>query len=156
MGQLSYQVRFWGIIMRIRILIAHEKHGDRYFNASTNYELAKVSIKLLKERLKLGYYTPDEDYKEPPKQLDETILAKLEDRTRKSEEYIYKEKVKYHQQYLESKRDYERIQQIVEQNDLSLIPASKYRESLPRAFYYLQEREGHEYENLELVELEEV
>lgn len=96
----------------MRILIAYEKYGDRYFNAATNYELAKVSIKLLKERFKNGYYHKDDE-------------------------------------------DYNTIKNIVETNDLSCFKATKYREEEPKAFYYLSARSGYEYENIELVELEE-
>lgn len=97
----------------MRILIVHEKHGNRYFNATSNYELAKVSIKLLKQRFEYKYYHKDDE-------------------------------------------DYNTIKNIVETNDLTCFKATKYREEEPKAFYYLSARAGYEYENIELVEVEEV
>lgn len=41
-----------------RILIAAERHGTRYFDASTDVKLAQACCKLLRERLAALYYDP--------------------------------------------------------------------------------------------------
>jgi hypothetical protein len=41
-----------------RILVAHEKHGDRYFDASTDELLDAAAIFLLADRHNDGYWYP--------------------------------------------------------------------------------------------------
>lgn len=42
----------------MKIIVAQEKHGDRYLNATTDEALAASCVKLLKERLEQGWYDP--------------------------------------------------------------------------------------------------
>lgn len=60
-----------------QILVLHEKHGDRYFDASTPEALATSCVKVLRERVADGYWYHRE-YAEPvrplPKEQQE-ILA---------------------------------------------------------------------------------
>jgi len=49
-----------------RILVVNEKHGDRYFDASTDAALHAAALKLVEERLEQGWYG---DWR----QLDDTL-----------------------------------------------------------------------------------
>ena len=40
----------------MKILIEEGKHGNSYYDASSNHNLHKVCCRLLKERIKDGYY----------------------------------------------------------------------------------------------------
>ena len=50
----------------MKILIFKEKHGTRYMKASTPEEIQESCLKILRERLKFGYYDLPE-CPEPPK-----------------------------------------------------------------------------------------
>lgn len=39
-----------------KIIVADEKHGHRYFDASTQSAIYQVALKLVREREKLGWY----------------------------------------------------------------------------------------------------
>lgn len=39
-----------------RIIVFEEKHGNRYFDASTDEQLARACVKILKERANMWYY----------------------------------------------------------------------------------------------------
>lgn len=60
------------------VLVVHEHHGVRYFEATTDTQLAQACCRLLRERLEAGYYGLDcltaEDV---PCQLDDHVLAAL-------------------------------------------------------------------------------
>jgi len=43
-----------------RILVFKEKHGERYFSAATHEQIGRACLKILKERLKEGWYGTDE------------------------------------------------------------------------------------------------
>ena len=56
----------------MRILIAKEKHGDRYLDASTDELLETSSRKLIRERLDDVWYTEVKDQDEAKRILDHT------------------------------------------------------------------------------------
>jgi hypothetical protein len=45
----------------MRILILHEKHGDRYIAASDDHQLGLAATNVLQSRVDLGCYYFDED-----------------------------------------------------------------------------------------------
>lgn len=48
----------------MRILVLHEKHGDSYYDATTEAALHAAALKIVRQRLKQGYYQagkPPED-----------------------------------------------------------------------------------------------
>lgn len=59
----------------IRILVAHEHHGDRYFEATTDTQLTQVCCRLLRERLADGYYAVDTDA--AINSIDSAVIAGL-------------------------------------------------------------------------------
>jgi len=56
------------------VIICHEKHGDRIFNALTEEKLYESSLLILKERMKSGYWyhdPGDDKPKEPDYKKDD-------------------------------------------------------------------------------------
>lgn len=48
-----------------KLLVAHEKHGDRYFLLTSEKDLFKVALKLVKERVEQGYFYKQEEPEKP-------------------------------------------------------------------------------------------
>lgn len=56
-----------------QVLVFEEKHGTRYFDASTPRNLGMACLKILSERLNEGYYTVYGEEPEKPKYLPESV-----------------------------------------------------------------------------------
>jgi hypothetical protein len=126
-----------------QILIAKEKHGTRYFDASTPELLAESAFKLLKERWNDGYWYYLDDPPEDKDVLSEEQIAALPTESLRNQE---SQKREY---FLREQRDWEYL-------------AEKYRAIKDcvenglknRAWKLLQNRSDYEYENVELETLE--
>ncbi len=56
----------------VKIIVFHEKHGDRYFSIPTQEDLEKVALKIVKERNKdEWYYFFNDKPKEPEVSLEQ-------------------------------------------------------------------------------------
>lgn len=60
-----------------KIFIAKEKHADRYFLFNTDEEKNRIALKLLKERVEIGYYSTLEDVERDEVKAIENAKAKL-------------------------------------------------------------------------------
>lgn len=128
-----------------QILIAKEKHGTRYFDASTPELLAESAFRLLKERWDDGYWYISED---PPEDKDilfeEQIAALPTESLRNSES---QKRIQYLRQFYNWQDDQKErlaIKDCVENNLKN------------KAWKLLWSRRNCEYENVELEELEEL
>lgn len=138
-----------------RILIAHEKHGKRYFDISTDRLFAEKSFNLLKERFNEHFYTPytpkdlDKPFQEWPVEVVETMADDLK-------------KI-----YTQSKRDYDNVHKMYEEelkfyNSIKLIidneDMMKYQKDMggryPISFRYLDARSDAEYEQVTIENVE--
>lgn len=126
-----------------QILIAKEKHGTRYFDASTPELLAESAFKLLKERWdeKHWYYVDD-----PPKDKDvlseEQIAALPTENLRNSESQKRKIFLRELRNWQDNAEEYKSIENCVK-NKLK-----------NKAWKLLQNRSENEYERVELETLE--
>jgi hypothetical protein len=129
-----------------KILIAHEKHGDRYFDASTKEATDKAAFKLLKERFEdsdYWYYVDDEPEKRDML-TDEQIAALPTESfrdTARHERKVYERCLKNWQR---QKKQYDSIKDCVENNKIK------------NALSLLHERSDGEYENISIETLETV
>lgn len=129
--------------MQKQILIAKEKHGTRYFDASTPELLAKSAFKLLKERWNDGYWYYLDDPPEDKDVLSEEQIAALPTASLKNSES--QKRKQYLRQFYDWQRDqkeYLAIKDCVENNLKN------------QAWKLLQNRSDYEYENVELETLE--
>lgn len=129
--------------MKKQILIAHEKYGRRYFDASTPKLLDESAFKLLKERWEQGYWYYLDD---PPKDEDvlseEQIAALPTESLRNSESQKRKWHLRNLYNWQDDQKEYLAIKDCVE-NSLK-----------NKAWKLLQSRSDYEYENVELETLE--
>ncbi len=128
-----------------KILIAHEKHGNRFFDASTEELRNKAALFLLTERFKDGfwYYEP-----EPPDSegiLTEEQIAALPTEALRNQEFTKLRQYKRAQkQYEANDKVYYQIEQAVKNKDATF------------AYKLLMSRTSYEYENITIEELEEI
>ncbi len=128
-----------------RIIIFKEKHGNRYFDASTEEKLHIAALKVLKERFESGwYYEPEE-----PQGVEEEITGLRTSLEVVKDSYLREQierKLKHVEgqmpSYLEYKREWETIQKALEENDGNL------------AYWVLQQRIDCEYEEYDFEWLE--
>ncbi len=129
--------------MNKQILIAKEKHGTRYFDASTPELLAESAFKLLKERWDDGYWYCLDDPPEDKEVLSEEQIAALPTESlRNQESQKRKDYLRKLYNWQSDEKQYLFIKDCVE-NGLK-----------NRAWKLLQNRSDYEYENVELEELE--
>lgn len=126
-----------------QILIAYEKHGNRYFDASTPELLAESAFKLLKERWDEGYWYVSEDPPEREDILSEEQIAALPTESLRSAELA--KRTYYLAEFNNWQRDEKEILAIQDcvENNLK-----------DKALKLLQNRSDYEYENVELEFLE--
>lgn len=129
--------------MQKQILIAKEKHGTRYFDASTPELLAESAFKLLKERWDDGYWYFLDD---PPEDKDilseEQIAALPTESLRNQESQKRKNFLRELDNWQNSVEEYKVIENCI-QNRLK-----------DKAWKILRSRRNYEYENVELETLE--
>lgn len=128
--------------MKKQIIVAKEKHGTRYFDASTPELLAESAFKLLKERWDSDWYY----YDAPPEGKDilseEQIAALPTERLRFSESEKRKRYLREFYNWQDDQKEYLAIKDCVENNLKN------------KAWKLLQSRSDYEYENVELETLE--
>lgn len=136
------------------IIVERGKHGNFYWDASTNEAWAKSSLAILTERWNKGYYYNDPG--EEPK-IDSTIpdlegiKAMPDGPMRDAAVKTYNAWVSRRKRWEREKAFYYAVKDIVEKQVLSLTKHSRYPE--PVAWVALSERFEHEYEGLELERL---
>jgi hypothetical protein len=126
-----------------RILVAKEKYGDRYFDVTTDEQLDKVALFLLKSRFDEGYWYPEPN---PPEALD--FSASDIEKAPASMQAEMKKVLATHRDvviiYDDEKEDYDNIVKALDTNDGKL------------AMRILRNRDGYEYEGCQIEECEEV
>lgn len=126
-----------------QILIAHEEHGTRYFDASTPELLAESAFNLLKERWDSGYWYYSYDPPEDKDILSEEQIAALPTASlRNSESKKRKEHLRELYKWQDNQKEYNAIKECIENGQKT------------KAWKLLRDRSGCEYENVELEELE--
>lgn len=128
-----------------KIIIFKEKHGDRYFDASTPEKLNAACFKILKERFENGEYEwlSEEEPEAINILTDEQIEALPTERLKNDE---LRRKKNYEQEYKWRKQEKDMFKEIA-----SCVKS----ESKQYAYNLLYERKGGEYENFEIETLEE-
>lgn len=126
-----------------QILVAREKHGNRYFDASTPELLAKSAFKLLKERWEDEYWYYLDD---PPDGKDilseEQIVALPTEGLQSAESKKRTDYLRELRNWQSDEREYLAIQDCVENNCFN------------KAWKLLNGRSDYEYESVELETLE--
>lgn len=128
-----------------KIIIFKEKHGNRYFDASTEKLRNAACLEIIKERFDEFWYDYDNEKPSAKNVLTEDQIAQLPtenlkiQETRKRKDYLselrqYNEEVSFH----------EKVRLAIELNDGQ------------SAYYLLLQREGGEYEGFDIENLEEV
>ena len=128
-----------------KILIAHEKHGNRYFDASTEELRNAAALKLLTERFDEGYwyYKPN-----PP---DDTLILSAEQIVQLPTEVLRNQEAAKLRQY---KRDFAEYEKEVE--DHQLIQKAVQTKDAALAYKLLKRRIDYEYENITVEKLEQI
>ena len=126
-----------------RILVAKEKYGDRFFDITTNEQLDKVALFILRSRFDEGCWYPKPH---PPKTLD---FSKSDiEKAPASIQAEMKKVLATHRDvviiYDDEKEDYDNIVKALDTNDGKL------------AMRILRNRDGYEYEGCQIEECEEV
>ena len=121
------------------ILIAEEKYGTRYFDASTTEKMGQACIKLLTDRMNEGWYFEIKEPEPPEHDLKQFSKGTRLWKTCKEDWEIYSAR---RNQFLDNERFLKEFQSVV----------------LNRVYYaaynLLCERSGHEYERIELERME--
>lgn len=147
-----------------RIIVCHEKHETRYYDASTDEAWAKSSLKILTDRFNEGYWYYDPRAEQHPFSLD--LRAKRDELAAITDDQIEQIPSEDARELLRKKREqaldeqsedaemveeYERIKAVVEAQDDSFETVGRSRE--PKAWRLLEARSDHEYERIELEDL---
>jgi len=129
-----------------RILVAHEKHATRFFDARTDKALYASALKLIKERI-----DPEYGYIQDPGPMEEWVhvealsdeqIANLPESYRLDALRKRKERNREILDWEKFKADYNDAKKAVKTRDGKL------------AFEVLKRRQDHEYENVEIEYLE--
>ena len=100
----------------MKILIAHEKHGNRYYDASTPENLGRACLQILKERQEDGYY----DLGDPPDGKDILSLEEIQElprRLQESERAMVNAYLKEERRYKQFKTDFDTLTKIIAEGD---------------------------------------
>lgn len=135
----------------MQILIAKEKHGDRYFDASSNEKLHKACVKLLQERLNEGYYQvyEDKDLIITPDDVIEKLAGDIKEACIRNNS-LTKRRLR---EIEEDKAFLEDVNTVLNSQEIIM---TRRRVPVPWSLELLLARSRYEYENVELIELEEV
>jgi hypothetical protein len=146
-----------------QFIIAKEKDSTRYLDASTPEVWAKNALKLLTERWEEGYWylDPEEAYDgyiDEQALTQEQIDALPTEQLRKSEQKKLNDNIRYLREKGFYQKWYNEVKEVVGKQDLSMIgigkPGTRWHHYEPRAWVLLRDRDGGEYENVHLEELE--
>ncbi len=121
------------------VMITHEKHGIRVWDASSRESLFKNALEILKERLEFGYiYKPDPEYlqKYDPKMTSEEI-------DRLPDSLVKQAALKQIKQFRHMKEEFEQDQKHWED-----VQSAIHNEDGERAFVLLADRSDYEYESI--------
>ncbi len=125
-----------------KVIVLHEKHGDRYFMVPTLKDLEKVSLKIVSERYLEGcWYYGDEKPEEPEISLKQATTMKegaLKNMVTDSWK-SYKTNLKYYEESLISEQ---LLKDAIKDSDGG------------KALQFLNNRKYNEYEGFEIVECE--
>lgn len=130
-----------------QILIFKHKHGNQYYDASTNELLAKACLHILEFRLEEGWYVPEKPEIEDV--LSEEEIEKLPERLQKTERDRLKRTEKAKKEYEVELKYFDELKKVVETKDISLIRRGGWH--IPYTFYLIQK-----YEDVDLEELTHV
>lgn len=157
----------------MQILIAKEKHGKRYFDASTLELLASASLTLLRERMEDGTYRKPDSFNESFTKEQQAYLKLTDEDIASFPELVREatqEKVTKLRQQAErlARWDKSEMKWFTAVEALLALPSeeavklnviqgkgTQFERRYPKAFYYLQNRDGEEYEKVSLVEVEQ-
>jgi len=128
-----------------KVLVLHEKHGDRYFMVPTIYDLWKAALKIVEERNKEGYWYSF-DYEKP----EEPVIPR-EQADLMKDCPIRRSIVKAWDDYEDALKDYEDSKK--DEMQLKLLLKSK--DGL-RAMNFLANRRDYEYEGFEIIDCEKI
>lgn len=131
----------------MRVLVAKEKHGTRMIDAE---DIGAAALKLLTERFEEGYWYLDPEQEEHPFSLKlreerDALLALPDEEVAKLPDAVKRERARAEADLAEDKRqheEYEEIKRAIEERDGDA------------AWRILQSRREHEYEYVELDEVE--
>jgi hypothetical protein len=155
----------------MQIIVAEEKHGTYYYDASTPEAWAWSSLKILTNRFNEGYWyydplnQPDQhefsvkrrqERDELLAMTDEQIDAIPSDEVRVDvRKKIKRAKADYESDRSQSEQ-YERIKAVVEAQDDSLVTVGRgqFERQEPKAWRLLDERSDHEYERVTIEDVE--
>ena len=134
----------------MKVLICHEKHFNRYFVIPDNETLHRTCVKILKERLKEGWYEPNKlsDVVDRLGMTEKSINSMPEGEIKKRALDMfssYKEREKIYQK---EKLFLEKVKEVI---GTPFNPAKKMS-----AFYILSGRRDYEYERVDLEDAEEI
>ena len=126
-----------------RILVLTEKHGYRYFDASTDKLLAQAALLVLKERQEDGGWYEKPDAEPPPLDFAESDIDKMPASMRDEARTKYKLYRSLCNDYREACDDQARVNHAISTNDGM------------SAWHILRDRSRYEYERAELENLED-
>jgi len=127
-----------------QILVATEKHGTRYFDASTDEQLHRAALKLLAERKEMGWYYDPKPPDDAAPELTEEQIEALPDG--KVKDAAVQQHLKYKatiRRYKDEHAEYLRMEKALAEQDGRA------------AWVFLQVHADFEYEQVELVKLED-
>ena len=130
-----------GTLSSIRVVIFHEKHGDRVFLVTQPFDFGNIALQIISERNKYGFYMYQ---REDP--IDDPILPKTSPEQVEGMDDEVKATVrKKWEEYLRAKktRDYERQMKI-------LINKALDGDAIA-AVDFLRKSKNNEYENFEVI-----
>lgn len=150
-----------------QVIVAREKHGDFYYDATTPEAWARSALEILTERFDSGYHyfdgDPDANHhfvqEQRAKELEASApdlsdedLRKLPVEARKP---IIRARQRIRDREMEFESDrifYAAVKEIVEDQDAGMITVGhgRWEREVPKAWKLLQERSDYEYEDVSL------
>jgi hypothetical protein len=132
----------------VEILITKEKHGEFYYDASTDEALAKSALKILTERWEEGWYYEPEDVDDPPYTKEQ--IEKLTEEFGKEHELTqtaikeYNRWVRDNRYEREYREWYEKAKALVESQDWkqTFTYGNQGQRSMPLSWKLLSDRSG--------------
>lgn len=157
--------------MRLGVLVCYEKHGERYWDATSPEALARSALAILTERWKEGYwYSDPDDDGLGDSEWAEKRRAEIAKARALSREEIEALPTSARQAVISLRREsrqqverdrrardwYERAKRVVEEQDLGTVTVGRNRfaREVPEAWVLLEERSDCEYERVAVEVLE--
>jgi plasmid stabilization system protein ParE len=143
----------------VRVLVAHEKHGARYFDASTTETWAAASLRLLRERFEEDWYQrPDDETNQEVVAMSEAEVAALPEALRVQATHLRRQATANRSRAQRDRDWYDKAKKLVDEVDISTVSRGRVPGEWeePRAWAFLIARNEAEYERVELAEVEVV